>query len=59
LCELPAIFFRSLLLPVGLLFFHDQHGVELVCGNLIERQPDAELQRRAKIQCPAKELADF
>jgi hypothetical protein len=47
---------EALLVEARLLLFDDQHGVELVCGDLIERQPDAELQRRAKIERPAQQL---
>jgi len=50
---------RALLVQARLFLFDDQNGVELVCGDLIERQPDAELQRRAQIERPSKELTGF
>ena len=49
----------ALLLQARLLLFDDQHGVKLICGDLIERQPDAQLQRRTQIERPALELAGF
>jgi len=49
----------ALLLQARLLLFDDQHGVKLICGDLIERQPDAQLQRRSQIERPAQELAGF
>ena len=50
---------EPLLVEARLLLFDDQHGVELICRDLIERQPYAELQRRPQIERPAKELTGF
>ena len=37
-------------LALVLLFLECQHRVELVCGNLVERDPDAQLQRGPEIE---------
>ena len=41
------------------LFFDDQHRVELVGGDLVEADADAELQRRAKIERAANQQTWF
>ena len=50
---------RALLVEARLLLFDDQHGLEFIRGDLIERQFEAQLQRRAQIERPAQELAGF
>ena len=50
---------RALLVEARLLLFDDQHGLEFIRGDLIERQFDAQLQGRSQIECPAQELAGF
>ncbi len=41
---------ETLLVQARLLLFDDQHGLKLICDDLIERQLDAQLQRRPKIE---------
>lgn len=47
---------EALLVEARLLLFDDQHGLEFVCGNFIERQLDAEFQCGSQIECPAQKL---
>jgi len=50
---------RALFFEARLLLFDDQHGLEFIRGDFIERQFDAQLQGRAQIERPAQELAWF